>query len=209
MAYSPPSPLMYKEGDASTIRDLEFERMTLISNGLMEINDDFNLAECIALAFKNEKLMEIFLEHHGYDLSHRVQIEIEDDGVSDVGEMEDISAYGVSDFVGEDDVVIPNRTINDSFLNKLCNETFISNHTDTPKCSEPTNKELLIDSDDVDIRCGGKKGDSPAKKRKANGVQIESPSKGKKGKGVQSQSPGKKGIGHPGCKMEAVFISKP
>ncbi|GJX94710.1 hypothetical protein Tco_0349296 [Tanacetum coccineum] len=175
-----PSPLMYKEGDASTLRDIEFEGMTLtgllkklkgacqfpikgiyflipgkeLSNGLVEIKDDSNLAECIALAFKNEKLIEIYLEHHGYDLSHWVQTEIEDDEVSDVGEMEDITPYGICDFVGEDDVVIPNRTINDYFLNKLCNGTFISYQTDIPECGEPANKELLIDSDDegVDTR---------------------------------------------------------
>ncbi|GKA08693.1 hypothetical protein Tco_0688024 [Tanacetum coccineum] len=153
-----PSPLMYKEGDASTIRDIEFEGITLIgllkklkgacqfpikgiyflipgkelNNGLVGIKDDSNLAECIALAFKNEKLIEIYLEHHGYDLSHWVQTEIDDDEVSDVGEMEDITPYGPCDFVGEDDVVIPNRTINDSFLNKLCNGTFISDQTDIP-----------------------------------------------------------------------------
>ncbi|GJW65267.1 hypothetical protein Tco_0117151 [Tanacetum coccineum] len=175
-----PSPLMYKEGDASTLRDIEFEGMTLtgllkklkgacqfpikgiyflipgkeLSNGLVEIKDDSNLAECIALAFKNEKLIEIYLEHHGYDLSHWVQTEIEDDEVSDVGEMEDITPYGTCDFVGDDDVIIHNRTINDSFLNKLCNGTFISDQSDIPECSEPTNKKLLIDSDDegVDTR---------------------------------------------------------
>ncbi|GKB00720.1 hypothetical protein Tco_0828713 [Tanacetum coccineum] len=111
---------MYKEGDASTLCDFESEGMTLtgllkklkgacqfpikgiyflipgkeLSNGLVEIKDDSNLAECIALAFKNEKLIEIYLEHHGNDLSHWVQTEIEDDEVSDVGEMEDISPYG-------------------------------------------------------------------------------------------------------------------
>ncbi|GJV17706.1 hypothetical protein Tco_1363029 [Tanacetum coccineum] len=206
-----PSPFMYKEGDASTIRDIEFEGMTLIgllkklkgacqipvkgiyflipgkelSNGLMEIKDDSNLAEY-------------------------------------VGEMEDISGYGVSDFVREDDVVIPNRTINDSFLNKLCNGTFISDHTDT---REPTDKELLINSDvegvnirykvvdgvlypefdlslpwnemkpTLDSRFGGKKckkWDLPAKKGKVEGVQIESPSKKAKGVHTESPSNGKK-----------------
>nr|GEZ62327.1 hypothetical protein CTI12_AA159120 [Tanacetum cinerariifolium] len=37
-----------------------------LSNDLVEIKDDSNLADCIALAFKNEKLIEIYLEHHGY-----------------------------------------------------------------------------------------------------------------------------------------------
>ncbi|GKE62207.1 hypothetical protein Tco_1512574, partial [Tanacetum coccineum] len=105
-----PSPLMYKEGDASTLRDIEFEGMTLLgllkklkgacqfpikgiyflipgkelSNGLVEIKDDSNLAECIALAFKNEKLIEIYLEHHGYDLREddvELLINSDDEGV--------------------------------------------------------------------------------------------------------------------------------
>nr|GEZ18338.1 60S ribosomal protein L34 [Tanacetum cinerariifolium] len=181
-----------------------------LSNGLVEIKDDSNLAECIVLAFKNEKLIKIYLEHHGGD-----------------------------------DVVIPNRTINDSFLNKLCNGTFISDQTDIPECNEPTDKELLIDGDDEGVdtryrrndyqnfmvlcgraiaegRCGGKKGKkgvhSPSKKGK--GVQIpgkkdkgvQSPGKkgkgvqspGKKGKGVQSPSKKRKGVQSPGtikCKL--------
>nr|GEU66131.1 60S ribosomal protein L34 [Tanacetum cinerariifolium] len=174
MVYSPPSPLMYKEGDASTVRDIEFEGMTLI--GLLKklkgaCQFPVKGVYFLILAFKNEKLIEIYLEHHGYDLSHLVQTQIEDDDVLDVGEMEDISGYGVSDFVGEDDI------------------------------------------------------ESPSKK--AKGVQSQSPGKkGKKSKEVQSQSPNKKGkgkctkrkvyrmvahlgFGHLGCKMEAVFRSKP
>ncbi|GJX31743.1 hypothetical protein Tco_0241598 [Tanacetum coccineum] len=44
--------------------------------------------------FKNEKLIDMFLEHHGYDLSHWTQTEIEDDDeVYDLGDMEDITGY--------------------------------------------------------------------------------------------------------------------
>nr|GEV41476.1 60S ribosomal protein L34 [Tanacetum cinerariifolium] len=87
-----------------------------LSNGLVEIKNDSNLAECIALAFKNKKL-----------------------------------AKSIWNIMGEDDVVILNRTINVSFLNKLCNGTFISDHTNIRECSEPTDKELLINSDDEDV----------------------------------------------------------
>nr|GEW60584.1 60S ribosomal protein L34 [Tanacetum cinerariifolium] len=238
---------MYKEGDASTIRDIEFEGMTLIgllkklkgacqfpvegiyflipgkelSNGLVEIKDDSNLAECIVLAFKTEKLIKIYLEHHGYDLSHWVQTKIKDDEVSDVGEMEDISAYGPCDFVRGNDVVIPNRTINDFFLNKSCNGTVISDQTGIPKCSEPTDKELLIDSDDKGVdtrndyqnfmvlcgraiaegRCGGKKGNKGNKGNKGKkGVQ----SLGKKGKGVQIPGKKDKGVQSLGKKGKGV-----
>ncbi|GJV06440.1 hypothetical protein Tco_1344096 [Tanacetum coccineum] len=243
-----PSPLMYKEGDASTLRDFEFEGMTL--TGLLK-----KLKGACQFPIKG-----IYFLIPGKELSNGL-VEIKDDSnlAEYVGEMEDITPYGICDFLGEDNVVIPNRTINDYFLNKLCNETFISYQTNIPECSEPANKELLIDSDDegVDTRykvvhdvlypefdpslpwnemkpilglrfehpeqlkecltnygvangyqlwyrrndyqnlmvlCGRDiaEGRCGGKKRKAEGVQIESPSKGNKGK-KGVQSPGKKG----------------
>ncbi|GKA52061.1 60S ribosomal protein L34 [Tanacetum coccineum] len=120
---------------------------------------------------------------------------------------------------GEDNVVIPNRTINDYFLNKLCNGTFISYQTDIPECGEPANKELLVDSDDegVDTRalkeCLTNYGVANGyqlwyrrndyqnlmvlcgKKRKAEErMQVGVQSSVKKGKKVV-QSPGRKGKG--------------
>nr|GEY29662.1 60S ribosomal protein L34 [Tanacetum cinerariifolium] len=226
-----PSPLMYKEEDAFTIRDIEFEGMTLIgllkklkgacqfpvkciyfrilgkelSNGLVEIKDDSNLADCIALAFKNEKLIEIYLEHHGYDLSHWVQTKIEDDEVSDVGEMEDISHYGPCDFVGDDDELLINS--NDEGVDtmyKVVDDVLYPEFDPSLPWNEmkPT----------LEGRCGGKKGkkgDLPAKKGKVEDVQIESPSKGNKGKkGVQS--PGKKGKGvlNLGSTIQHQFYTK-
>ncbi|GKB26965.1 hypothetical protein Tco_0866366 [Tanacetum coccineum] len=59
--------------------------------------------------------------------------------------MEDLTSYGASDFVREDDVVIPNRSINDPFLNKLCNGTFISDFSDksdASECSQPSGMKL-------------------------------------------------------------------
>ncbi|GKD34100.1 hypothetical protein Tco_1249609, partial [Tanacetum coccineum] len=92
-------------------------------------------------------VIDMFLEHHGYDLSHY-------DELFDVGDLEDIRGFGASDFVGKDDVVIPNRSISDPFLNKLCNGTFISDFSDKSdvgECSQPSGKELDIDSDDEDV----------------------------------------------------------
>ncbi|GJX31821.1 hypothetical protein Tco_0241676 [Tanacetum coccineum] len=86
-----PSPLMYQEGEKSTIRDLEFEGMTVIrlSKLLQRNNNDLDLANCIAVGYKNGKVVDMFLEHHGYDLSHWIQTDIDnnDDELSDV-EME-------------------------------------------------------------------------------------------------------------------------
>nr|GEW86811.1 60S ribosomal protein L34 [Tanacetum cinerariifolium] len=176
-----PSPLMYQEGDESTIDDIDFKGMTIarlskmlqrtcmfpvkgifflvhgkeLSNGLIQIKKDLDLANCIAIGYKNGNVIDMFLEHHGYDLSHWIQTDIDnnDDEISDV-EMEDITGYAVSDFVGGNDVVIPNRSNNDPFLNKLCNGSHINDFSDKPdvgKSSQPCGKELEIDSDDEDI----------------------------------------------------------
>nr|GEV72446.1 60S ribosomal protein L34 [Tanacetum cinerariifolium] len=148
-----PSPLMYQEGDQSTIHDIDFEGMTVArlskmlqgtcmfpvkgifflvpgkehSNELILIKNDLDLANCIAIGYKNEKVIDMFLNTMG---------------------------YAVSDFVGEDDVVIPNRSINDPFLNKLCNGSYINDFSDKPdvgESSQPCGKELEIDSDDEDV----------------------------------------------------------
>ncbi|GKE47293.1 hypothetical protein Tco_1478551, partial [Tanacetum coccineum] len=92
-----PSPLMYQEGEKSTIRDLEYKGMTVIRlSKLLQGTCMFPVK-----GYKNGKVVDMFLEHHGYDLSH--YIDNNDDELSDV-EMEDITGYGASDFVGEDDV---------------------------------------------------------------------------------------------------------
>ncbi|GJT81006.1 hypothetical protein Tco_1055348 [Tanacetum coccineum] len=146
-----PSPLMYQEGDESTIRDIKFEGMTFTRLSKML------QGTCMfpVKGYKNGKVIDVFLEHHGYDLSHWIQTDIDnnDDELSDV-EMEDITGYGASDFVGENDVVIPNRSINDPFLNKLCNGSYINDFTDKSdggESSQPSAKELEIDSDDEDV----------------------------------------------------------
>nr|GEW10847.1 60S ribosomal protein L34 [Tanacetum cinerariifolium] len=172
---------MYQEGDESIIHDIDFEGMTVarlskmlqatcmflvkgifflvpskeLSNGLIQIKNDLDLANCIAICYKNGKVIDMFLEHHGYGLSHWIQTDIDnnDDEISDV-EMEDTTGYAASDFIGEDDVVIPNRSINDSFLNKLCNESYINDFSDKPdvgESSQPCGKELKIDSYDEDV----------------------------------------------------------
>nr|GEZ75812.1 60S ribosomal protein L34 [Tanacetum cinerariifolium] len=176
-----PSPLMYQEGDVSIIHDIEFEGMTVarlskmlqgtcmfpvkgifflvlgkkLSDGLIHIKNDLDLANCIAIGYKNGKVIDMFLEHHGYDLSHWIQTDIDknDDEIFDV-EMEDITGYAASDFIREDDVVIPYRSINDTFLNKLYNGSYINDFSDKPdvcESSQPCGKELEIDSDDEDV----------------------------------------------------------
>nr|GEY89012.1 60S ribosomal protein L34 [Tanacetum cinerariifolium] len=154
----------------------------------------------------------MFLEHHGYDLSHWTQTEIRDDvEVSDVGEMEDLICYGASYFIKEDHVVILYRSINDPFLNKLCNGTFISAFSDK-WCSQPSDlklpwnemkpslglrfehpeqlKECLTNyvvANGYQLWKGKVKGKSPTSSHanKGNGVKLSSPIK-KEQKGVQA-----------------------
>nr|GEX34997.1 60S ribosomal protein L34 [Tanacetum cinerariifolium] len=185
-----PSPLMY-QGDESTIHDIEFEGMPVVrlskllqgtcmfpvkcifflipvkelSNGLIKIKNDLDLANCIAIGYKNGKVIDMFLEHHGYDLSHCIKTHIDnnDDELSDV-KMEDITGFGASDFVGKDDVVIPNRRNNYRSLFVLCGRGL------------------------AEGRSGGKKR-SPSKK----GVQGKSFADKGKAKDVQGESGAKKG----------------
>ncbi|GJR04198.1 60S ribosomal protein L34 [Tanacetum coccineum] len=140
-----PSPLMYQEGDESTIRDIEFEGMTVARLSKM-------LQGTCMFPVKG-----IFFLVPGKELSNGLHSDTDtdnnDDENSDV-EMEDITGYAASDFVGEDDVVIPNRSINDPFLNKLCNGSYINDFSDKPdvgESSQPCGKELEIDSDDEDV----------------------------------------------------------
>ncbi|GJZ39105.1 hypothetical protein Tco_0585668 [Tanacetum coccineum] len=37
-----------------------------LSNGLIEIKNDLDLANCIAVGYKNGKVVDMFLEHHGF-----------------------------------------------------------------------------------------------------------------------------------------------
>nr|GEW34624.1 60S ribosomal protein L34 [Tanacetum cinerariifolium] len=255
-----PSPLMYQEGDESTIHDIDFEGMTVarlskmlqgtcmfpvkgifflvpgkkLSNGLIQIKNDLDLANCIAIGYKNGKVIDMFLEHHGYYLSHWIQTDIDnnDDEISDV-EMEDITGYAISDFVRENDVVIPNRSINDPFLNKLCNGSYIndfSNKPDVGESSQPCGKELEIDSDDEDVGKHFKLVDGviyPAFDPKLPWNEMKPTleilqrveamvKKGKKEdwpykkEKDEDELPKKdKGSGLLGCKMEAFFKSRP
>ncbi|GJY65395.1 60S ribosomal protein L34 [Tanacetum coccineum] len=205
---------MYKEGDASTLRDIEFEGVAL--TGLLKKLK--GACQFPIKAFKNEKLIEIYLEHHGYDLSHWVQTEIEDDEVSVVGEMEDITPYD-SDDEGVDtrykvvhDVLYPEfdpslpwnemKQIlglrrNDAYQNLmvLCGRDI----AEEGRCGGPGKKGK------IGVQSPGKKAkigvQSPGKKGK---IGVQSP--GKKGKkGVQSPGKkGKKGVQSPGKKGKGV-----
>ncbi|GJW03300.1 germacrene A synthase short form-like protein [Tanacetum coccineum] len=67
--------------------------------------------------------------------------------------LEGITGYGVNDFVREDEVEIPNRTIKDSFMNKLCDCSFISDHDENSTAGdfrEGSAKEIYINDENVD-----------------------------------------------------------
>nr|GEZ79343.1 chloramphenicol acetyltransferase-like domain-containing protein [Tanacetum cinerariifolium] len=70
-----------------------------LSNGLKEINTDVYLVEFISIGTKNGNVIDLYLEHHGYDLSYWVQFEIGYDEVLDVCEINDyrslMTLYGM------------------------------------------------------------------------------------------------------------------
>nr|GEV08016.1 60S ribosomal protein L34 [Tanacetum cinerariifolium] len=192
------SPLMYHEEDESTIHDIDFKGMIVarlskmlqgtcmfpvkgifflvlgkeLSNGLIQIKNDLDLANCISIIYKNGKVIDMFLEHHGYDLSHWIQTDIDnnDDEIYDV-EMEDIT--GDKPDVGES--------------SQPCGKELEINSDD-----EDVGKQFkLVDGDLAEGRSDGKKGkkeDWPYKKekdkdelpKKDKGKLLRAPKKGTK-----------------------------
>ncbi|GJR57477.1 hypothetical protein Tco_1499639 [Tanacetum coccineum] len=78
--------------------------------------------------FDNGCKVELYVEHHGYDVIVEGVTPIAvvvDEELDDEIKMEDISEFVGSQQVGEDDVVIPNIELNYSFLSKLVDDSSV------------------------------------------------------------------------------------
>ncbi|GJQ99674.1 hypothetical protein Tco_0522659 [Tanacetum coccineum] len=85
---------MYIKGDVSTIRHIDFIRMTVI--GLSKLLKGYCMFPIKGI--KNGNVIDLYLEHHVSDLSHWVQTDIGFDEVLNFDDMEDITGHGVNDF---------------------------------------------------------------------------------------------------------------
>ncbi|PWA50853.1 hypothetical protein CTI12_AA468300 [Artemisia annua] len=115
-------PIEYIEGNSDTIKDVEFDNMTYdkffdflayaskypvvglyysvpgcnLTDGIREIKSNQQLGDFVAVGLEHGGKIDVYLEHH---------------------------AYVEPQFVGEEEVSIPNRCTNDPFLNRLCKTT--------------------------------------------------------------------------------------
>ncbi|GJW40334.1 hypothetical protein Tco_0066179 [Tanacetum coccineum] len=102
-----------------------------LSKHLKPLKNDEELAMFIKTAFDNGGKIDLFVEHHGYDViadymrPENVDEEL-DEEIEEI-ELEDISEYVGPENVGEDDVVIAHVGVQDSFLNKLVDDKYIRN----------------------------------------------------------------------------------
>ncbi|GKC52116.1 hypothetical protein Tco_1074861 [Tanacetum coccineum] len=100
-----------------------------IGKHLKPLRNDSELANFVKTAYDNGCKIELYVEHHGYNVLEGVTEEVVDEELDDEIEMEDVSEYVGLDHVGEEDVEIPNTGLTDSFLNMLVDGKYIS-HTD-------------------------------------------------------------------------------
>ncbi|PWA42602.1 hypothetical protein CTI12_AA542960 [Artemisia annua] len=96
---------------------------------LKPLRNDSELANFVKLAFDNGCKVELYVEHHGYDILEDAQIDAsvgeEDDESDSEIELENIEEYVGPEHVGEEDVVIAKTELKDPFLIKLVGGRYI------------------------------------------------------------------------------------
>ena len=160
-------PLEYAAGKKDIMKDLDFGSMTAgklfdcrgcstenppvglfyglpscdLSDGVRELSNEQQFGDFISVALGNGGKIDVYVEHHGYDIHDwfpKDDVDLEESD-EDECQLDDISAYVEPQYVGEEEVDIPNRCTNDPFLNRLCKtdahktprNTFGTNEGDT------------------------------------------------------------------------------
>ncbi|GJY07676.1 hypothetical protein Tco_0374730 [Tanacetum coccineum] len=154
-----------------------------IAKHLKPLRNDSELANFVKLSYDNGCKVELYVEHHGYNVLDGVTEEVVDEELDDEIEMEDVSEFVGLDHVGEEDVELPNTGLNDTFLNMLVDGKFISDKDFGAKVDTQSSSLRNIDDSSVDNRFKvGQKGKQKVVK------DIGTP-KSKKGKSKKSKSP--------------------
>ncbi|GJS76679.1 calcium/proton exchanger [Tanacetum coccineum] len=110
-------PLEYLEGNKDTMKDLDFGNFTYGAKNKQQ------LANFVAVALGNGGHIDVYVEHHGYNIYDWFAKDNDDleDFDKDECILDDISSFVKEpQFIGEEEVIIPNRCISDPFLNRLC-----------------------------------------------------------------------------------------
>lgn len=160
------NPLKYVHGQKTIISDINFEEMryndvvevvsrlvnsiprklyfskpgTTLSRGITEMKSDADVDECMSVGYKNGFKVDLYSEHHGYDVLEMVRDDhaprpdthLVGDDVSSDEECEVVPEFVDAQNEGEDNVVIKRLSTNDHFLNKLVGNGNFIGITDYP-----------------------------------------------------------------------------
>ncbi|GJV36795.1 hypothetical protein Tco_1409272 [Tanacetum coccineum] len=129
-----------------------------ICKHLKPLRNDSELGNFVKTAYDNGCKIELYVEHHGYNVLEGVTEEVVDEEIDDEIEMEDVSEYVGLDHVGEEDVEIPNTGLTDSFLNMLVDGKFISDKDFRAKVDKQSSSSRTVDDKSVDDRFKVKEG---------------------------------------------------
>ncbi|GJS80824.1 hypothetical protein Tco_0747365 [Tanacetum coccineum] len=141
-------PLEYVEGNKDTLEDLNFRNLTYgklfdyikcstifplvglfsclpesdLSDEIRELKNEQQFGDFLAVGLGNGGNIDLYVEHHGYDIHDWFPKDNDDlkDYDEDECELDVISAFVEPQFIGEEEVIIQNRCTSDPFLNRLC-----------------------------------------------------------------------------------------
>ncbi|GJS62090.1 hypothetical protein Tco_0656874 [Tanacetum coccineum] len=163
--------------------------------GDVDVVENVNLGNCnyerLMKIVKECCLFPVHVEHHGYDVmaDGELEMEVVDEELDDEIEMEDVSEYVGLDYVGEEDVEIPNTRLNDTFLNKLVDGKFISDKDFRAKVDTQSSSSRNVYDSSVDDRFEVKEGCSSQKVKQKVVEDIGTPNSKSKQSTSNAKSP--------------------
>nr|GEW03616.1 splicing factor [Tanacetum cinerariifolium]GEW03641.1 splicing factor [Tanacetum cinerariifolium] len=129
-----------------------------IVKNLKPLRNDYELANFVKLSYDNGCKVELYVEHHGYNVLDGVNEEVVGEELDDEIKMEDVSKFVGLDHVGEEDVELSNTGLNDIFLNMLVDGKFISDKDFGTKVDTQSSSSRNVDDSFVDGRFKVKEG---------------------------------------------------
>ncbi|GKB35490.1 hypothetical protein Tco_0880432 [Tanacetum coccineum] len=173
-----PYPFSYIHGDKKQLTDFDFEGMSydnlrelvrkmvhspvsslyyckvrkIIKQGLCHLENDDDVQEFLKTGYESKWVVDLYVEHHGYDLMDYKNSNDRDydspDSSDSYYSSDDEQVINYVDFYheGEQDVVVKNITTNDPFLTKLCSNN--GNFRGFINEPIPVNEDLHIEDPD-------------------------------------------------------------
>ncbi|GJT11325.1 hypothetical protein Tco_0858367 [Tanacetum coccineum] len=129
-----------------------------IGKHLKPLRNDSELANFVKLSYDNGCKVELYVEHHGYNILDGVTEEVVDEELDDEIEIKDVSEFVGLDHVGEEDVELPNTGLNDTFLTMLVDGKFIRDKDFGAKVDTQSSSSRNVDDNSVDNKFKVKEG---------------------------------------------------